>query len=279
MIRNLLSIDLEDYFHFIGSRYSIPPDAWDRLESHVRRMTEQLLPTLGAHKATFFCLGWVALRHPDLIRDLAAAGHEIASHGMFHELAFKLGPEAFRADVERARKTLEDCCGQAVRAYRAPGFSVRAQDGWFFSAVRAAGHTVDSSLLPRKRTRGGIPRAPRHPPPMRQPEGWLEEIPVSTTLVFGTRTAFCGGGFFRFFPYGYIQREIRRLNRAGQPAVVYLHPRDIDTLQPRLKLEPLNSFLYHYGLNRAESKWRRLMNDFAWTSFADWLTPDPTVRV
>ena len=93
MIRNLLSIDLEDYFHFIGSRYSIPPDAWDRLESHVRRMTEQLLPTLGAHKATFFCLGWVALRHPDLIRDLAAAGHEIASHGMFHELAFKLGPK------------------------------------------------------------------------------------------------------------------------------------------------------------------------------------------
>lgn len=275
MIRNLLSIDLEDYFHFIGSRHSLPPEAWDGLESHVCRMTGRLLQTLGDHKATFFCLGWVACRFPHLIREIAEAGHEIASHGMYHDLVFRLGPEGFRKDAERAKKTLEDCCGRPVRAYRAPGFSVRPEDTWFFPTVRETGHTVDSSLFPGVRTMGGIPGARLHPHTMHLAEGWLQEIPVSTTELFGSRTAFCGGGFFRFFPYWYIRREIRRLNGQGVPAVVYLHPRDIDVDQPRLKLEPVNSFMYHYGLSQAGAKWRRLMDDFAWTSFADWLTPDP----
>ncbi len=278
MIRNLLSIDLEDYFHFIGSRHSFPCKDWDGLQSHVRRMTEKLLLTLGAHKATFFCLGWIALRYPDLIREIADAGHEIASHGMYHEPVFKLGPKDFLSDVERAKKTLEDCCGKVVKAYRAPGFSVRPQDKWFFPAVRAVGHTVDSSLFPGLRTHGGIPGARFYPHTLRLPEGWLQEIPVSTIEFFGTRTAFCGGGFFRFFPYWYIYGQIRHLNSRGLPAVVYLHPRDIDVMQPRIKLEPINKFLYYYGLSRAEAKWRRLMEDFTWTSFEDWLTPDPGLK-
>ena len=163
MIRNLLSIDLEDYFHFIGSAYSFPPPAWAGLESHVCRMTENLLETLGDHKATFFCLGWVAQKFPHLIRDVAAAGHEIASHGMYHEPVFRLGPRAFRQDAERSRKLLEDCCGLSVRAYRAPGFSVRPQDTWFFRAVLLAGYDVDSSLFPGVRSLGGIPNASPYP--------------------------------------------------------------------------------------------------------------------
>lgn len=271
MIRNLLSVDLEDYFHFIGSCYSFPPPVWGKLESHVCRMTEHLLETLNGHHATFFCLGWVAQKFPHLIRKVAGAGHEIASHGMYHEPAFELGPRAFLQDAERARKILEDCCGQPVRAYRAPGFSVRPQDTWFFPAVREAGYTVDSSLFPGLRTMGGIPDASPYPHAVHTRKGDLREIPVSTSDLCGTRTAFCGGGFFRFFPYWYIRREIKRLHEAGRPAVVYLHPRDIDVLQPRMKLEPVNSFLYHYGLASAETKWRRLMTDFAWTSFDDWL--------
>lgn len=270
MMRNLLSIDLEDYFHFIGSAYSFPPSAWDRLDSHVCRMTENLLQTLGTHKATFFCLGWVAQKFPQLIRDVAAAGHKIASHGMYHEPVFQLGPHAFRQDAERSRKLLEDCCGLAVRAYRAPGFSVRPQDDWFFRTVRQAGYIVDSSLFPGLRTLGGIPGASPYPRVMEFPEGSLYEIPVSTSAMLGVRTAFCGGGFFRVLPYWYIRHEIRRLNKRGQPAVIYLHPRDIDTGQPRLRLEPVNSFLYHYGLTTAGDKWRRLMKEFAWIPFDDW---------
>lgn len=271
MMRNLLSVDLEDYFHFIGSVHSYPPTAWDGLESHVCRMTEHLLETLGEHRATFFCLGWVAQKFPHLIREVAAAGHEIASHGMYHEPVFRLGPRAFRQDAERSRKLLEDCCGLPVRAYRAPGFSVRSQDVWFFRMVRRAGYDIDSSLFPGLRTLGGIPGASPYPHDMDLPEGLLHEIPVSTATPLGIRTAFCGGGFFRVFPYWYMRREIRRLNTRGQPAVVYLHPRDIDARQPRLKLEPVNGFLYHYGLDAAEGKWRRLMAEFPWGSFADWL--------
>lgn len=270
MTHNLLSIDLEDYFHFIGSAYSPPPPAWDRLDSHLCRMTENLLETLGPHKATFFCLGWAAQKFPQLIRDVAAAGHKIASHGMYHEPVFRLGRHAFRQDAERSRKLLEDCCGLPVRAYRAPGFSVRPQDAWFFRTVRQAGYDVDSSLFPGFRTLGGIPGASPYPGVMDFPEGSLHEIPVSTSVMFGVRTAFCGGGFFRILPYWYIRHEIRRLNAQGYPAVVYLHPRDIDTRQPRLRLEPVNSVLYHYGLKTAEGKWRRLMKEFTWMAFDDW---------
>lgn len=272
----MLSIDLEDYFHFIGSRYSVPIRDWDRLESHVCRMTEQLLETLGERTATFFCLGWVGERFPGLIRAIVEAGHEIGSHGMYHEPVFLLGKERFRQDVLRAKGILEDCCGMPVQAYRAPGFSVRAGERWFFPILRRTGHTVDSSIFPGLRTLGGIPDAPCHPYALHLPEGDIHEIPVSTSSFFGTRTAFCGGGFFRFFPYLYIRNQIRRINASGHPAVVYLHPRDIDTRQPRLKLEPVNAFMYHYGLSGAEIKWRRLMNDFTWTSFGNWLANAPS---
>ena len=268
---NLLSIDVEDYFHFIGSKYSFSVTEWDRLESHVRRMTEHLLDVLAPHRATFFCLGWVGWKYPRLVRTIADAGHEIASHGMYHELVYVLGEKAFYSDAEESKKILEDCCGKEVRAYRAPGFSVRGRDAWFFPTLHKVGYTVDSSVFPGVRTMGGIPSAPVYPYTVRLPEGEIREVPVSTSSLFGVRTAFCGGGFFRFSPYWYIRRQIRRLNAAGRPAVVYLHPRDIDVRQPHMKLEPLNGFMYHYGLGSAENKLRRLLSDFSWTSFRDGL--------
>lgn len=271
MIRNLLSIDVEDYFHFIGSRHSFPVEEWDRRESHVERLTDHLLETLEGRRATFFCLGWVAERHPGLVRRIAAAGHEIGSHGMRHEQVFLLGPERFAADAERSRKLLEDCCGLPVTAYRAPGFSVRPEDSWFFPAVARAGYATDSSLFPGVRTMGGIPGATPFPHRMRLREGDLWEIPVSTLGLGGMRTAFCGGGFFRVFPYGIIRRGIRRINAAGLPAVTYIHPRDLTPDQPRMKLEPVSGFLYHYGLAAAGKKWRRLLADFSWTAFDEWV--------
>ncbi len=269
MIANLLSIDVEDYFHFIGSKYSYPVSAWDRLESHVCRMTEHILEVLGPYRATFFCLGWVARKFPSLIRSIADAGHEIGSHGMYHEPIYMLGKKIFAAEASESRKLLEDCSGQAVRAFRAPAFSVRKQDTWFFSVLYKAGYTIDSSVFPAVRTIGGIPGAPLAPYRIRLPIGEIHEIPVSTTTMFGIRTAFCGGGFFRFFPYRCIKKNIQRLNMRGYPAVAYLHPRDIDILQPRLKLEPVNAFLYHYGLASAEKKLQTLLQDFCWMSFRD----------
>jgi len=272
MIANLLSVDVEDYYHFIGSRHTCPVPLWDGLESHVERLTDHLLCTLEGRRATFFCLGWVAQRYPALIRRIADQGNEIGSHGMYHEEVFSLGPERFLKDAEHSRKLLEDCCGQPVTAYRAPGFSVRPCDRWFFSLVRRAGYLVDSSLFPGWRTLGGIPGAPIYPHLMSLDSGDLWEIPVSTVSLAGMRTAFCGGGFFRVFPFWFIRGEIRRLNAAGQPAVVYIHPRDLTPDQPRIRLEPVNSFFYRYGLASAEHKWRRLLDGFLWRPFGDWVT-------
>lgn len=269
MVVNLLSIDVEDYFHFIGSKYSYPVPVWDKLESHVCRMTERMLEILGPRRATFFCLGWVAQKFPQLIRKIAEAGHEIGSHGMYHEPVYTLGENVFFAEASDSKKRLEDCCGQAVSAYRAPGFSIRRQDMWFFPLLRKAGYTTDSSVFPAIRAMGGIPGAPRQPYVIHLAEGEILEIPIATATLFGVHTAFCGGGFFRFFPYKYISRQIRELNREGRPAVAYLHPRDIDVVQPRLKLEPFNAFMFHYGLAAAEKKFRRLLEDFSWTSFRE----------
>jgi polysaccharide deacetylase family protein (PEP-CTERM system associated) len=262
---NYLSVDVEDWFHFVGSRYSYPVEAWCGLESHLRRMTDRVLEVIHPRKATFFCLGWAARRHPEVIRSISDAGHEVGSHGMHHDPVFVLGRRKFRRDLEASRKILEDCCAQKVTAYRAPGFSIRPADaGWAFEEIHAAGYRLDSSVFPGLRARGGIPGASPHPYTIPVANGELREIPVSTAKLFGVRTAFCGGGFFRFFPYWLIRREIRRLNAAGRPAVVYIHPRDLEPEQPRMRLEPVNGFLYRWGLGAAMGKFQELMRDFAW---------------
>ena len=267
-MKNLLSVDIEDWFHFIGSRYSPRIDQWDDYESRMEPAVESLLGALWPHKATFFCLGWAAEKHPGVIRRIAEAGHEIASHGYYHELVFELGPDRFREDITRTKALLESVAGVAVTAYRAPGFSIRPQDGWAFDIIFETGHRVDSSVFPGIRTMGGIPDASPYPGPLRTSHGDLFEIPVSTASFLGQRTAFCGGGFFRFIPYVIMAREIRRLNARGIPAVMYIHPRDLDPDQPRLKLEPVNSFMYHFGLRRAPAKFGRLMREFEWDAFS-----------
>ena len=261
---NFLSIDVEDWFHFIGSRYSFRVEEWAGLQSHVHRMTARVLEAIYPHKATFFCLGWVAMRYPEIVRAIAGAGHAVGSHGMHHDLIFNLGREKFRQDLRNTRKLLEDCCGEAVTAYRAPGFSIRPQDTWAFEEICAAGYRVDSSVFPGLRTMEGIPGASVFPYTISLACGQLCEFPVSTVNILGIRTAFCGGGFFRFFPYWFIRRTIRRLNANRHPAVVHIHPRDIEPVQPHMRLEPVNSFIYHYGLRGAIDKFRRLMKDFSW---------------
>jgi len=266
-LKNLLSIDLEDWYHFIGDPAVPAYDRWGDCESRVEAVTDTLLEIVDGYEITFFVLGFIARQHPALIKKISCHGHEIACHGERHEFVFQMGPEGFRSDIASTKALLEELTGKPCEGYRAPGFSIRKQDGWALEIIREEGFTYDSSVFPAVRTSGGIAGFNPFPQVMELEAGELVEIPVSTSKLMGVTTAFCGGGFFRFFPEGYIHRNIKKINRQGQPAVVYIHPRDIDPHQPRMKLKALNGFMYYYGLKGAEAKFRRLVKNYTWTGF------------
>ncbi len=266
-LKNLLSIDLEDWYHFIGDPAAPSFAEWPRCRSRVEETTGQLLEIIGDNSATFFVLGYIAERHPELIKRIASLGHEIACHGYKHDFVFKLGPVKFKEDIRRCKTLLQDLTGNPCNGYRAPGFSIRQQDMWAFEIIQEEGFLYDSSLFPGVRTAGGIPNGNPFPHTLYTQIGPLFEIPVSTSRMFGITTAFCGGGFFRFFPENYIHRHIKKINQRQQPAVVYIHPRDIDPKQPRMELKPLNRFMYYFGLKRAKVKFTRLIGGFNWMNF------------
>jgi polysaccharide deacetylase family protein (PEP-CTERM system associated) len=272
-MKNILTIDLEDWYHFLG--HQAPPLAeWERCPATVERNVNRLLEAAEGLKLTFFSLGFMARRHPALIRDLAARGHEIACHGDVHQPAYAQGRERFRQDIRTAKATLEKLTGQPCLGYRAPGFSIRRPNLWALDEILAAGFTYDSSILPGIHNIGGIPSFYKYPQWLDLDGGSLLELPVSTIRLGAAGLAFCGGGFFRFFPESFMHRRIRRINRSGHPVVTYLHPRDIDPGQPRLRLDPYHHFLSYHGLRGAEEKFRRLAGAFAWGCGADFLA-DP----
>jgi len=266
-MKNLLSVDLEDWYHFIGDPAVPPYEEWANCPSRVEETTDILLEMVEGLSITFFVLGFVARQHPSLIKRIASLGHEIACHGNRHEFVFQMGPQRFREDISQTKAVLEDLSGQPCTGYRAPGFSIRKQDLWALDIIKEEGFHYDSSIFPALRTAGGIANFHPFPQTFETKAGPLLEIPVSTSKLFGVTTAFCGGGFFRFFPESYIHRHIKKINRQNQPAVVYIHPRDIDPHQPRMKLKPMNRFMYYYGLNHAGEKFKRLVDGFQWTGF------------
>ncbi|MBW8784788.1 MAG: DUF3473 domain-containing protein [Novosphingobium sp.] len=216
-------------------------------------------------QATFFTLGWVAERHADLLRRIAAAGHELASHGWDHIRVFKLDARSFAADVERSRKAIEDAAGVAVRGYRAPSFSIDARTPWAHAVLAEQGFAYSSSVAPIVHDHYGWRDAPRFPfRPV--PGSNLLEVPVTTVEIGNRRLAAGGGGFFRVLPYRFSRWAIRQVNgREGRPAVFYFHPWEIDPAQPRVADAPLRSRLRHYtNLEGMADKLRRLLADFAW---------------
>lgn len=269
-MRNLLSIDLEDWYHFIGDPAVPAYEEWVNCTSRVEEVTDILLEIVEGLSVTFFVLGFIARQHPYLIKRIGTAGHEIACHGNRHEFVFKMGPEGFRRDIAETRALLEDLTGKPCMGYRAPGFSIRQQDLWALEVIREEGFIYDSSIFPAVRTAGGIADFHKYPRVLQLEAGPLVEVPISTSRLLGVTTAFCGGGFFRFFPGWYIHRNIEKTNRGGQPAVVYIHPRDIDPDQPRLPLRYFNRFLFYYGLRGAERKFRRLVEAFDWGGFGEY---------
>jgi polysaccharide deacetylase family protein (PEP-CTERM system associated) len=262
---NAMTIDVEDYFHVSVFDGIVPRSEWERMQSRVCANTERLLEIFSEHevKGTFFVLGWVAERHPALVRAITAAGHEVASHGYAHRLVYDQPRAAFREDVRRAKALLEDACGRAVVGYRAPSYSITPRSLWAIDVLIEEGYRYDSSIFPIKHDRYGIPVSSRHPYRLDRPAGALIEIPGSTTRVGPVNLPVAGGGYFRILPYWWTRWGITRLNQQERrSAVFYLHPWEIDPAQPRLNAGTLGRFRHYRNLEQTEERLRQLLSDF-----------------
>jgi polysaccharide deacetylase family protein (PEP-CTERM system associated) len=266
MIKNAMTIDVEDYFQVSAFAPYIPRTAWDtipcRVEHNVTRILD-LLDTRNA-KATFFTLGWVAERYPQLAREIVARGHELASHGYGHLRATEQSEAEFREDVTRAKKLLEDIGGVAVTGYRAPSFSIGHRNLWAFDVLHGAGYQYSSSIYPIKHDHYGMPDAPRFA--FQPREHGLIELPATTLPMFGRNLPASGGGYFRLLPYAASRWMLRRVNqRDGQPGIFYFHPWEIDPEQPRQAGINLKTRFRHYvNLSRMHDRIARLLEDFQW---------------
>ncbi|ATP20143.1 MULTISPECIES: XrtA system polysaccharide deacetylase [Sphingobium] len=268
MMHNALSVDVEDWFQVGAFERTIDRSDWEGLTHRVERNTDAVLDLFAQAgvTATFFTLGWVAERYPALMRRIAEAGHEVASHGYDHARVFTFTPEQFRADLRKSRAILEDASGQKVSGYRAPSFSIDPRTPWAHPILAEEGYAYSSSVAPIRHDHYGWPDSPRFAwKPVAGSE--LLELPV-TTAKLGQRTlAAGGGGFFRLLPYGFSRWAIRQVNgQAQRPAIIYFHPWEIDPDQPRVAGAPLRSRVRHYtNLSVMAAKLRRLTQDFAWT--------------
>ena len=256
---NALTFDIEEHFQVSGFADHIAPERWDQYESRVVPNTERLLGLLSQMglQATFFFLGWVAERHPDLVRAAAEAGHEIACHGYAHRLVYDLTPEQFRDDLRRSLDAICPHAGGPILGYRATSFSITERSLWALDILKDEGLVYDASVFPVKRARYGIPDAPRAP--YTHPNG-LIEFP-STVGRLGKLKIPVGGGYFRLFPYALTRHAIRQVNAEGRPAIAYFHPWEFDPKQPRMLGDRVNSFRHYVGLKHTEAKLRRLCAD------------------
>jgi len=262
---NALTIDVEDYFQVSAFAPFIARSEWPQRECRVERNVERILAMLESHrtKATFFTLGWIAERHPQLVRQIVEQGHELASHGYGHERASDLSEAAFFADIDRARQVLQDVGGVAVQGYRAPSFSIGDGNLWAFDCLARAGYRYSSSIYPIRHDHYGMPDAPRF---AHQARSGVLEIPISTLRWGGRNFPSSGGGYFRLLPYALSRWMLRRLNRReGQPAVFYFHPWEIDSGQPRVPgIDAKTRFRHYVNIDRMPARLEQLLADFAW---------------
>lgn len=264
-VRNAMSIDVEEHFHAAALSQAAPRARWDAMESRVADATDRALELFAAAdaRATFFILGCVAERHPALIRRIAAAGHEVASHGQAHFRIREQTPAQFRADVARAKAALEDASGQAVIGYRAANFSMEPATWWAYDVLAETGHRYSSSVNPVRHDHYGAPEAPRLP--FAPGAAGIVELPMTTLPLAGRRWHASGGGYFRLLPYPVFRAALRLLRRReAAPAVFYLHPWELDPGQPRLPVAALSRFRHYVNLDRMAGKLSRLLTDFRW---------------
>lgn len=267
---NAFTIDVEDYFHVAALSSAISRSSWETREFRVSASTERLLALLGEREiiGTFFVLGWVAERVPQLVRRIAAAGHEIACHGYSHQLIYTQSQETFRDETRHAKQLLEDLIGEPVRGYRAASFSITPKSRWALDTLIDLGFEYDSSIFPVRHDRYGMPDAARSPGPVASPSGRkIVEFPMSTALFGGVPVPVSGGGYFRLLPYWFVRAGLRRINeRDGMPFTFYLHPWEIDSEQPRIKVGLLSRVRHYTNLHRCEERLKRLLGEFRFTS-------------
>jgi polysaccharide deacetylase family protein (PEP-CTERM system associated) len=307
---NILTIDIEDYFQVHALSSVIKYEDWDKFECRIERNTDRILEILDSVRSpqkvrgTFFVLGWIAERYPDLVRRIQKGGHEIACHGYAHKLIYNQSKEEFRKDVEKAKSTLEDIIGDEVIGYRAPSYSIIDKSKWAFEVLIEGGFKYDSSIFPIRHDYYGIPNAPRFPFIISLNEtsnvefsmlnfeeqqhrttsapnnllthslinsNSLIEFPISTVRILGQNLPISGGGYFRLFPYPLIKKGLKNINeKEGKPFIFYIHPWEIDSDQPRIQGLKLKSRLRHYiNLDKTENKFKRLLGDFQFSTVRD----------
>ena len=264
-ITNALTIDVEDYFQVSAFAPYIARADWDLCECRVERNVDRILALLDEHdtEATFFTLGWIAQRYPQLVRRIAAQGHEVASHGYGHQRASDLNQAEFRADIERAKGVLEDLSGNEVAGYRAPSFSIGHGNLWALDALARAGHRYSSSIYPIHHDHYGMPDAPRF---AHQAASGLIEIPITTLRLFNRNLPSSGGGYFRLLPYALSRWMLRQVNASDREAAVfYFHPWEIDPDQPRIAgIDRKTRFRHYVNIHRMERRLQNLLRDFKW---------------
>lgn len=263
-ITNAMTVDVEDYFQVAVFEKCIRREDWPRWPVRVEDNTRRVLELFQRHDvhATFFVLGWVAERFPSLVRDISAAGHEIASHGFGHERLTNISRTAFRDGIVRTKHLLEDLSGAAVAGYRAPSYSIGPTTLWAYDELREAGYRYSSSIVPIRHDLYGMPAAPRFAF-LAEGSGLLE-IPVTTVRLWGRNLPCGGGGYFRLLPYALFRRGLRRVNQQEQrPGVFYFHPWEVDPQQPRVPGVTLKNRVRHYlNLTRTAPRIERLVRDF-----------------
>ncbi len=262
---NILTFDIEDWFHILDNKSTKNAEQWSVFDTRIHANVDRILDILSQknHKATFFCLGWVARRHPEVIKAIDNAGYEIASHSDMHQLSYELDRKSFSEDLHRSIVSIQDITGKSVRAFRAPGFSFKEENKWVFDVLLENGIVYDCSIFPAARAHGGFPNfGSEEPALISVGSQYLKEFPINTFSVLGKSLVFSGGGYFRLFPYS----AIKYLFAKSGYVMTYFHPRDFDPQQPVLNdLSFIRKFKSYVGLGKAFDKFKLLLDNFSFT--------------
>jgi len=268
-IQNALTVDVEDYFQVSAFAKNIEYSNWDKHPLRVEKNTHRLLDLFddAQVKATFFVLGWVADRNKALVEEISQRGHEVACHGYSHQLIYNQTQAVFREETVRSKKLLEDIVQKPINGYRAASYSITKDSLWALDILAEAGFEYDSSIFPVTHDRYGIPGAKENPHQLKTPDGSsLIEFPLSTAKIFNRKIPIAGGGYFRLYPYLFSRAGLSQINRGKRPFIFYLHPWEIDTEQPKIDAKWFSRFRHYNNLHKCESRLKRLLKDFEFTT-------------